>query len=387
MSFYSGVIIFCWLTLLVLAILVMENDRLEKRIKRSFYIAYIIVALASLAEWMGFHLYGNPDIPAPLIVLVKTMDYILTPMAGGVLVAHMGAKDIWKKMLNIILVVNVAFQVIAAFTGWMVRLDSGNNFSHGPLYTVYIAISGIVMVIVMIIFIRYGMKFKRQNRKSLYGIMILIMLGVIFQEVVSEEIKTVYLAMTIGASLMFIHYTEFSQQRADENLDKQHVLITTDALTGIGSRYAYIDTLKTYDKNPLPEDLAVFLIDINGLKEVNDRYGHEAGDELIKGAAECIKEACGDECYRIGGDEFVLFSSMEKSETGDFLTRLSKTVASWHGEKVQSLSVSAGCAMAADFPGLSAEELARKADMDMYRAKARYYEKKGVDRRKNYSFE
>ncbi|MBR5705734.1 MAG: diguanylate cyclase, partial [Deltaproteobacteria bacterium] len=59
-----------------------------------------------------------------------------------------------------------------------------------------------------------------------------------------------------------------------------------------------------------PEDLAVFSIDVNGLKTVNDSLGHDAGDELIRGAADCISAAFGQtgKCYRTGGDEFVVLA-------------------------------------------------------------------------------
>lgn len=47
-------------------------------------------------------------------------------------------------------------------------------------------------------------------------------------------------------------------------------------------------------------------MDLNGLKHINDHFGHSAGDELIIGAARCIERAFAGygECYRIGGDEF-----------------------------------------------------------------------------------
>ena len=61
MSYYTAVSILSWASLAVLGILVAENDRLPRKQKRVLYIAYIVVALAALAEWMGLYLNGNPD--------------------------------------------------------------------------------------------------------------------------------------------------------------------------------------------------------------------------------------------------------------------------------------------------------------------------------------
>lgn len=67
------------------------------------------------------------------------------------------------------------------------------------------------------------------------------------------------------------------------------------------------------------DDFVYASIDVNGLKIVNDEIGHAAGDELIKGAAKCMKEVIGSygKVYRTGGDEFVsiFFASKEQLET------------------------------------------------------------------------
>ena len=75
---------------------------------------------------------------------------------------------------------------------------------------------------------------------------------------------------------------------------------SVDVLTGVFSRLAYHECLEQY-ADSVPTDLTVFLMDINGLKGVNDALGHEAGDELICGAAtDCgglVRDECGDAEY------------------------------------------------------------------------------------------
>ena len=127
---------------------------------------------------------------------------------------------------------------------------------------------------------------------------------------------------------------------------------------------------------PLPEDFTVFVFDINGLKTVNDTMGHDAGDELIIGAASCIKKTVGDafRCYRIGGDEFVVVANMEKDKAEEILVLLDEETKRWSMKKSSlSLSIAPGYACAKDYQGLSAEELNKKADQAMYASKASYY--------------
>ena len=188
---------------------------------------------------------------------------------------------------------------------------------------------------------------------------------------------------------MFIHYSEFSQLAMDDHMTEQQRQIDTDPLTGMLSRSAYSRALKTLDAaGALPGDLAAFTIDINGLKRVNDTQGHEAGDELIRGAAEYIETVIGNEgkCYRTGGDEFVALTSMNRESAENALRRLKDETERWRGSAVKTLSVSAGYALAEDYDGddLTAEALVRESDKAMYEAKAAYYQNAGRDRRKRW---
>lgn len=82
-----------------------------------------------------------------------------------------------------------------------------------------------------------------------------------------------------------------------ENQSLRHQL-ATDALTGIGSRRAYQERLSQ------PGSKSFIVIDVDNFKRINDTYGHEAGDAILKAIARLIRTET-DFCYRPGGDEFV----------------------------------------------------------------------------------
>ena len=122
-------------------------------------------------------------------------------------------------------------------------------------------------------------------------------------------------------------------------------------------------------------DFAYITADVNGLKTVNDTLGHAAGDELIKGAADCLNACLGKygRVYRIGGDEFAAMLRLSEDALKEALDRLEEKVAAWSGEKVDSLSVSIGCATSREFPSETIGEISRISDERMYAAKEAHY--------------
>ncbi|MBR5705733.1 MAG: hypothetical protein IKX21_07185 [Deltaproteobacteria bacterium] len=238
MSYYTSITILIWLALGILCILVRENARLRSEKKTVFYLTYILIALAALAEWLGLKLGGSAA-PAWLLRLVKCADYTLTPLSGGLIVAQLrNKKTRWRVLLSRVLILNTVFQIVALFTGWMTTVDATNHYTHGPLYFVYIIFYLLVAVLVVAEFVVYGQQFRRQNQISLYAILFLVIAGIALQELLGGEYRCAYVSLTLGMALLYIRETEFTQQAADSQLHEQHIQITTDALTGVLSRYA-----------------------------------------------------------------------------------------------------------------------------------------------------
>ena len=154
-----------------------------------------------------------------------------------------------------------------------------------------------------------------------------------------------------------------------------------DQLTNLRNRRAYDETIDRFSKE-LPAGCKVVVADINGLKETNDRLGHNAGDELIIGAAECIRQSFEgtDMIYRIGGDEFCIIITDAGYDVEGAVKRLQELCAGWKGEYISSISISAGTAAAEESSGI--DEVVRTADKRMYEFKRHFYESSGRDRRR-----
>lgn len=172
--------------------------------------------------------------------------------------------------------------------------------------------------------------------------------------------------------------------KLSERIVQEEENARTDVMTGLPNRRVYEEDLKRIGEKPLADDLYYVVIDINGLKDVNDNYGHETGDKLIIGAANCMEQSFGDKGkqYRIGGDEFVILLSAKQETVGQLIGAFQKNTEEWSRENGVTLSVSSGAAGSFEHPGHEITELARVADERMYEAKAQYYKAIGMERRR-----
>lgn len=176
-------------------------------------------------------------------------------------------------------------------------------------------------------------------------------------------------------------------KRLSSSLESEKKLLkisNTDELTHLYNRRLYEKDIDVY-KYKYPEDDFIYIsVDINELKKVNDTLGHIAGDELIIGTANCLRDGLSHygKIYRTGGDEFIAILHTNKN-IKDIIKRLKDLVDCWHGKFVDSLSISIGYALKTEFKEPDILSISKLADKRMYDAKTDYYKKNGIDRRKN----
>ncbi len=173
------------------------------------------------------------------------------------------------------------------------------------------------------------------------------------------------------SSLVLANIEQFEQLQSTEN-DLQY-LSFHDALTGLYNR-TYINDFQKKTANT--ENLAVFMFDIDGLKQVNDQYGHLEGDNLIKSAASLLSRFFRetDILARIGGDEFIAcvpnFSDRLAKQCKERIIDAMNAYNAILPKTAVSLSISIGYAISS-VPETDLESLIKEADDLMYADKQR----------------
>ncbi|MDA8195357.1 MAG: GGDEF domain-containing protein [Thermaerobacter sp.] len=137
----------------------------------------------------------------------------------------------------------------------------------------------------------------------------------------------------------------------------------TDSLTGLWNRWQLWDDLHAQSR---PLGMALLLVDLDYLKQINDTGGHQAGDDALQRVAQALREAAGagGKVYRIGGDEFV--AVFDRPDAAACQAVFARTAAALAPE----FSLSGGIALASGSNAGEPEQLMRRADAALYRAKA-----------------
>ena len=174
---------------------------------------------------------------------------------------------------------------------------------------------------------------------------------------------------------------EASEEEQRRRLYKQ---ANYDGLTGLPNRYSFDEyaqrLLSTAERSKA--DMAVFYLDLNGFKAINDQLGHDAGDYVLEQVGSGLSQALrrGDMAARLGGDEFIVL--VDPIENMDQLrmikNRLERVVLGINGARLEPLRISAsiGYAYTSDH-GYELTKLMQIADADMYEQKRKHHQEIG----------
>ncbi|MFQ7798380.1 MAG: EAL domain-containing protein [Coprobacillus cateniformis] len=151
----------------------------------------------------------------------------------------------------------------------------------------------------------------------------------------------------------------------NENEKTLFELSHLDKLTSFYNRNCFIQDVA--DMSHQHESVGVIYLDVNGLKETNDNFGHDAGDKLLKACAEIIKRSSTSKyLYRIGGDEFVVI-----------YMKISKEEFEYNVQKMKNNFMSSQCRVAIGVQwtkdSQDIQNIIKRADELMYSNKQEYY--------------
>ena len=184
------------------------------------------------------------------------------------------------------------------------------------------------------------------------------------------QVGTGAVALAVPAALV----ATAVKRRIEARQEGLRLLTQQDALTGLGNRRLLHERLdyEIARHRRHSRRFTLMALDLDGFKQVNDRYGHPAGDEILREVARAMERAVRDQdtVVRVGGDEFAVLVPEASWQDADHLAeRLRRSVAGAVGG-LDALSVSVGYAVFPD-EGWTTEHLIARADQASIESKRR----------------
>ncbi len=196
-----------------------------------------------------------------------------------------------------------------------------------------------------------------------------------------EQIALSYICRTapiviLITCLIAFFVSNFLFRRISNPLFKD--LSNTDVLTGLKNRNAYELDLENYMQSKYVTRHAIVLTDLNGLKAINDAFGHKAGDEYIRAYASILKAHANHNYinYRIGGDEFCTFIfNPKEEEILLYIQTIKKELEARTKEDMPLYGVACGYAISDTFTDKTWVITQETADVRLYDDKKDFYAK------------
>lgn len=264
-----------------------------------------------------------------------------------------------SKKLEIVLFVLLGVEALLLSTSqathWVFYISSDNRFTRCPLGFLPFVMSLFYLVFFIV---TISMKFKTEKFELIFLLSSALSCAIVTileaLDIISNQLNT-----ALGSAILFYEIYLF------------YVNSKKDFLTGLLNRQSFVRDLKNHDDRIS----ALISMDLNGLKTINDTYGHAAGDVAILAAARSFNSVKGYKykVYRVGGDEFnaIVFGA-SSDDVKNLVLRMNENIT------ISGYSASFGYAM--NDKKYSVDELIKLADFEMYEAKKKYYQENGIKR-------
>lgn len=331
---------------LFLLFFIVEKNSFVWEINRWFILAAFCTLLLSFTDAADTVLDAKPY-PTTARIFFASCGYVLRPA-----VAYLTVQIVIRKMtrsvkwyISIPLVIDFLVSFSALFSDKAFGYDANNQFYRGPLGVTPF----IVGIFYGVLLVASTFWFVRSSRweEGIFALLIALIsgMGTILESRYSlRGILPSSLAVCLGFYYLFFH--TYQNDR--------------DVLTGVLLRRKFYQDAKKWGSSVT----GVVSIDLNGLKQLNDHYGHDEGDKAIRTLAACVKDVLPRKAsfYRTGGDEFMMLCrKMTEKEIAETIRRIR------HKMKETEYSCAMGYAMFDFDQGL--EEVCHKADKNMYENK------------------
>ncbi len=274
---------------------------------RSLYMAILsaLVALRIATTGTHFIYMALPYFDLPLMWIIR-MEYLSVFLMLPVMLLLLGTFDAFpysKTVTKLIYAPIILAPLIVTFA------------TEGMLSAIFQAFQVVLIISALYLIYLIFQAYRNQKVKLARMIVIAVMIltAILFNRMYNEKTNITYFLLYLF--ILFVGTTvlrRFSLIRSHS--ERLASTVKIDPLTGLFNR-GHLDQLLT-DSSAFDaqQHYAVIFLDMNNFKEINDEYGHEIGDQVLRISAKRLRNSCheSDRIFRFGGDEFVIIARLKE---------------------------------------------------------------------------
>lgn len=304
----------------------------------------------------------------PVYITVTVMYYILNPLICMIWSFYADYQIYWdsgrfKKLFAVMLIpvlINAFFAAMSIFGDYSFYIDENNVYHRGRLFFILGITSFSLLAYTMVMIILKRKRIHHRNFIPMAVFAVPPLIGGIIQSF-CYGVSLIWICMSLSVLIIFIN-TQYNE-------------LSTDHLTGLFNRRqldCYLQELA--NKGACGKLIAGIMIDLDSFKQINDVYGHTAGDQALAYAADILKNTFRKDDFisRYGGDEFIVIIQVESHKNlQNTILRLKQNVIEFNKEKIvpYSINLSIGVDYFDCSTGMSVEQFIKLIDNLMYNDK------------------
>lgn len=347
------------------------SRRMDKGLpeQRLFLALLFCTALALLLDTVLYILEGKTDFwVRPVLRIAAAFSYSVGPVVFAVWLCYVDYQIFRhsfrrRKLLAAMFFpacCNAVFSLLSLWTGSLFYFDADNLYHRGPFFLAAALIDGLYLLCAGALVLLKRGRIQARMIPPLFLFILPPLLGGSLQ-LLFRGPSVLWVCITVSILILFINM--------------QNYQLYTDYLTGVFNRRELDHFLQRQMQGNIDKRLlAGLMIDLNSFKLINDRFGHDVGDEALQHLARILKQTFRkrDFIARYGGDEFVILMNLKSgSDAARAVRRLKENVNRFNEKKIAPyrLSLSIGFDTYTPMPGFTVHDFLRHIDGLMYEEK------------------
>lgn len=328
-----------------------SNTALDSKRKKPFLAGIILTIFIILSEAGTLYTEGSTHL-RNINIFLNVMGFSLTPIIPIVITLIFNRRIFTTHRLWLIpTLINIIAAVLSPLFGFIFYVDSNNQYMRGESFFIFIIVYVFNFLFLIINTLKMGKKYNYPIVGKMLVLSLFTLAGTSIQLVYPPALSSWH-CVTLTLFLYLIVLSDFDS--------------SFDTLTGLYNRATFDKAIKDIVK---PKALSIIILDINDFKYVNDTYGHDYGDKVIRTVAAVVRESFNKhyKCYRYGGDEISIISNeIDTERIESYLSGMTNALAKIRDKGEPIPTVSYGYSIFTGDEPFDLDKIFKEADNQMY---------------------